>query len=454
MATIDGLVSGLNTSQIIKQLMSLERSSQDRLRVRQTQTETGITALRTLNAKFLSMAGAAKSLMGNIGWTAAVASTSDATRALSTAAAGAATGEVTFAVKQLATTAVLKSAGTVSATTAVVAAAGATFAITKDGVAINASTGDGTLAGLVAGINAAKAGVTATAVQVSPGAFALQLTSTTSGATTITVDSSPFSASSLGGVAEITPGVNAQLQVGVAADGTGGFAVERTSNTITDLLAGATITLVKQDPTVPVTVRVASDTAAVADNVAKLVDSLNATIAEMNRTGSYDATSKKSGPLYGDGAVRALRNQLLTAVTGNSTNASAVAGVSVQRDGTVSFDRAKFLTALEADPAGVRARLGEGTAAAPGLSARLSAIAAAASRPTDSTGTSGIITAAISNRERNITQIKGDIAKWDQRLELREQRLVSQFASLETALGSAQQQGQWLAGQIASLPRY
>jgi flagellar hook-associated protein 2 len=454
MAMIDGLVSGLNTTQIISQLMTLERSSQDRLKVKQAQTETGISALRSLNAKFLSNASSAKTLMGDSGWNAAAATTSDATRASASAKAGAAPGEVTFAVKQLAATEVLKSGGTVTATSDLVAAVGSTFTITKDGTAVSVNTGDGTLAGVVDGINAAKAGVTASMVQVSPGAYALQLTSTTSGTTAISVDGDPFSGSTLGQVSEITPGANTVLQVGVAADGSGGYTVERTSNTVSDLLSGATLTLLKQDATMPVTVRVASDSGAVADNVAKLVDNLNATLAEMTRTGSHDPTTKKSGALYGDGAVRGLRNHLVGAVSGTSATSPAVAGISVQRDGTVAFDRAKFLEALAADPDGVRARLGEGTVDAPGLSGRLSAIAEAASRPVDAVGGTGILTAAIGNRERTITQLKTDITRWDSRLELREQRLVAQFTAMEKALGSAQQQGQWLAGQIASLPRY
>jgi len=452
-ATIDGLVSGLNTTQIISQLMMLERRSQDRLKVEQARTETGISALRSLNTTFLGLAGSGKTLLGDSGWNAATATTSDATRASASATPGAAAGEVTFAVKQLAATEVLKSAGTVTATSDVVAAAGGTFTITRDGTAVSVSTGDGTLAGVVQGINAASAGVTASMVQVSPGAYALQLTATTSGATTISVDGDPFAGSTLGQVGEITAGANALLQVGVAADGSGGYAVERTSNTITDLLGGTTLTLLRQDATVPVTVRVASDSAAIADHVAKLVGDLNATLAEMTRTGSYDATTKKAGPLYGDGAVRGLRNQLLSGVSGASATSPAVAGISVQRDGTVAFDRTKFLEALADDPDGVRARLGEGTVDAPGLARRLSAIADAASRPQDAAGGTGLLTAAIGNRQRSITQLKSDITRWDSRLELREQRLVAQFTAMEKALGSAQQQGQWLAGQIASLPR-
>lgn len=460
---VDGLVSGLNTTQIISQLMTLERSSQNRLKDQQTTTESGITALRALNTRFLSVASAASSLTLSSGWNAAAAASTDPARATATAKAGASVGDVTFVVKQLASSEVWKSSGTVATADTVVAPAGSTLRISKDGTTKDITVGDGTLAGVVTAVNAAGAGVTASAVQISPGAFALQLTSTTPGQTALSVDASSFDPP-LGTLSRLTAGANATLQVGVAADGSGGYEVVRTSNTFDDLLKGTTISLLRQDATTPVTVRVASDSAAVADGVAKLIDAVNAALTEITRTGSYDATTKKGGVLHGDGAVRGLRAQLATAVMGTSGNTPSVAGVSVQRDGSIAFDRAKFLTALAADPEGTKARIGSGTPATvvdgvpvpavPGLATRLAAVADAASRGTGADGGTGILTAAIANRERSIGQLRTDISRWDSRLKQREDRLVAQFASLERALGSAQSQGQWLAGQIAGLPSW
>lgn len=461
--SVDGMVSGLDTSTIISQLMSLERSGQDRLKTRQAATESSITALRALNTRFLSITTAAKGLSATTGWNAATATTTDATRASATSKPGALAGDLSFTVTQLASSEVWKTSGTVASPDAQVAAAGASFTISKDGATKSISVGDGKLGSVVTAINAADAGVTASAVQVAPGSFTLQLTSSTSGETALSVGSDPFTAT-LGPLARLTAGRNATLQVGVAADGTGGYQVTRKTNTVDDLLKGTTISLLRQDPTTPVSVKVASDSGKIADGVAAMVDAVNSALNEITRTGSYDANTKKGGVLYGDGSVRSLKAQLVSAVTGGSGTSPAVAGVSVQRDGSVAFDRAKFLTALAADPDGVQARLGAGTpeqvtggvttAAVPGLAARLTAVAEAASRGQGATGGTGILTAAVANRERSISSLRTDISRWDTRLKLREERLVAQFARLETVLGSAQQQGQWLAGQIAGLPGY
>lgn len=456
MASIDGLASGLNTGAIIAQLMQLERQGQVRLQNQQKQTETAISALQNLNGKFLAVSSAAKLFSTgttSTGWNAMTALSTDPARATVTTTSGASTGDVTFAVKQLASAETWKTSGTTAALSDVVVAPGSSLTLTKDGVTKTVATGDGTLSSLIEGIKAAGGGVTASAVQVSPGAYALQLTSSSTGDTAISLTDSggldPFAGRPLGSLALVNDGKNALLQVGVAADGSGGYAVTRTSNTVTDLLAGTTITLLKQDPAVPVTVRTTSDATAVADNVAKLVDMVNSTLTEISRTGSYDSATKKAGILYGDGAVRSLRDRLVSAVTGGSTSSPGLVGVSVQRDGTVKFDRTKFLAELAKDPAAVQATLGEA-----GMAGRLAGVADAATRSQTAAGGTGIITGAVSNRQRSVTSLQSDIKQWDNRLALREQRLTAQFASLEKALGSAQSQGQWLSGQLAGLPSW
>ncbi len=453
MASIDGLASGLNTSEIIGQLMQLERRGQVRLKDQQRQTETAITALRALNTKFQSLGTAARAMNTTSGWSAMTSTSSDPARVRVAASSGAEAGEVSFTVTQRATAEVWKTSGTTSATTDVVVAAGTSLTLTKDGVATSIATGDGTLDALVRAVNDAGSGVKATAVQVSPGAYALQLTSTTTGTTSISLTDAagvdPFSGGALTSLDLVTDGSDAVLQVGVAADGTGGYQVTRKSNTIKDLLTGTTIDLLQQSSTAVVTVRTAADSAAVADNVAKMVDAVNAALGEIMRTGSYDSATKKTGVLHGDSAIRSLRAGVAQAVTGTSDSSHGLVGVSVQRDGTIAFDRAKFLAALEKDPAAVQSVLGEG-----GLASRLVAVAEGASRSSAATGGPGIITAAISSRERSVAALRQDITEWDQRLELREERLRAQFGSLEKALSAAQSQGQWLAGQIASLPTY
>lgn len=452
MAGVDGLVSGMNTAQIISQLMQLERMPQTRLKTQQNVAQRTIDIYRSVNTHLLALKTAGESLTTGTGWSLTKATSSDATRVTATASAGAKTGSLSFTVDQLAAAGSSASAGTVTGTGTVVATAGSTIRLTKGTTATSIAVGDGTLDSVVKAINAAGAGVTAAAVQVSTGEYKLQLTSTTTGAnTSITLDDgaggNPFAGSTLGGVQQVVTGKDAKLQVG----GTAGYTVTRSSNTISDLMDGVTLTLSKADPATSVTIDVTSDAAATADAVGKMIDNVNAALADIKKNTSYDPATKKAALLVGDGMLRDLQQRLLGAVSGGSTDAST-AGITVTRDGTLAFDRTKFLDAYGKDPAGTQALVG-GSKDKPGIAERLRGVADAAVRSATATGGPGLLTASIKSHEDEIRGLTANISSWDARLTMREAKLRRQFAGLETALGKLQQQGQWLAGQIAGLPR-
>ena len=56
---IDGMISGLNTTDLINQLMQAEAIPQTLLKTKQTNTTTLVTALQALNTKVSSLADAA-----------------------------------------------------------------------------------------------------------------------------------------------------------------------------------------------------------------------------------------------------------------------------------------------------------------------------------------------------------------------------------------------------------
>lgn len=195
---------------------------------------------------------------------------------------------------------------------------------------------------------------------------------------------------------------------------------------------------------------VTADAEGIADQVAKMVDAANAAAGEIKRLTGYDATNKKGGVLLGDSVVRRLQQDLAQAVgnaVGNNTIASpSLAGVEVSRDGSYTFDRAKFLEQYGKNPAAVEGLLGKGTTDDPGVAGRLEALGKAAVL----TGT-GRLTTAIAGREDEVRGLGQRIGEWDARLELRERTLRRQFTAMETALGQMRQQSQWLAAQIAGL---
>jgi len=470
MPAIDGLSSGLDTASIIKQLMQLERIPQSRLQGKQNATESSLGSLRTLSSKFLSMSGTAAALGAALPgavpanppapspWQLTSASSNDSARTTASAIAGAPAGTLTFHVQQLAAAASSLS-GTYSGTTAPVAVDGGgvpqtSLTLTKGtGTPVVIPTGDGSLAATVAAINAAKAGVTASMVQMvaatdtTPAQYRMQLTSTTTGA------NSTVSLNGAGGV-ELVPtvavgGKDAILDLG------GGTLITRSSNTISDVMEGVTLTLSKADTKTgtafdgpPVTVSVKKDDNGIAAKVQALVDAANAARSDAKSLTAFDPVSKAKGRLYGESMVRGLVDEVRGTVP-DALSKVAQAGVTVGRDGVISFDKATFLKALEANPAGVEAALG-----ANGMAGRMLTLGDAVSRGPAADGGPGRIASAITSKESQISSLKSNIESWDSRLAMKEKQLQRQYTSLETALGKAQSQGAWLSSQLANLPKW
>jgi len=69
-------------------------------------------------------------------------------------------------------------------------------------------------------------------------------------------------------------------------------------------------------------------------------------------------------------------------------------------------------------------------------------------------GTGGVINSAIANEGTLITSLSSQKSAWDVRLAAKETALRAQYTAMETAMQSAQSQGTWLTGQIASLPKF
>ena len=216
----------------------------------------------------------------------------------------------------------------------------------------NVSVGTGTLSSVVNAINQTNVGVSAAAVKVGTNAYRLQITSTDAGsAGRLNLDTSAFTG--IGGITTISTGTNAKITIG---DGDGAYSVESSSNNVTGVLPGVTIAL-KTISTDPVTVSVARDPNTLADKVNTVVKAVNDAITLIKSQSAYNAATKTSGPLGGTAAMRSIMSSLTQAisktVTGNTLGAANQLGISVNRDGGVDFNRAKFLTAYNNDPEAV-----------------------------------------------------------------------------------------------------
>jgi flagellar hook-associated protein 2 len=455
--SVDGLISGMDTTSLITQLLQAEAGPQTALKKRLTVAETSASAYRTVNTAFAAVRSAAEAVLKSDTWTPMKATSSASSVAVS-ASNGAQPGSLTFTVDELATSHSVLNRTTPGTWTSATSAYGAAEieVFDENGVALTPKItigGTGTLADAAAAINADTTHkLSASVVQLSTGEAALRITSEETGA------ASKFSLAGAGSFTDNTVGRDAKISIGVDNP----VSVTSATNTFDSVLPGATLT-VSQKGTEKITVSIADDPNAVAAKVQSLVDAVNSALTTVK---TYTNNSKGStAALRGDFSVNQLAGQLLDAVSFavGPDGSPAKVGFELSKDGKVSFDKNVFLNALKEDPA-LAQRMAGGTAAgigpdaiagtgddvaASGVAGRLLQVAKSAS---DST--TGALSKLAQGQDSLAEDIQDKIEAWDIRLAKRKEMLTRQFTAMETALSGLKNQSTWLAGQINGLPQW
>ncbi|AIV40077.1 flagellar filament capping protein FliD [Curtobacterium sp. MR_MD2014] len=451
---IDGLVSGLKTSDLINSLMTIEQVPQTLLKNKLTDTNSFVSSLQTINSLVQTLAtkagDAAKATSLDV-----YAAKSSSTGVTVATDATASAGSVSFQVGSTAAAHV----GVTAAMSTWASAAEPLTLVGADGKKTTVTPASGSLDDAVSAINKAGAGVTATKVAAGTDTdgtklYRLQLTATKTGAAAsfalyrgTSDDVTAGTATNVftqPGAAVVTQGKDASvtLWAGTAAAQT----VTSATNTFDDLLPGLDVT-VTQTTTDPVTVTVAQDTTKAQAVASGLVDALNAitsyyatnTAVTSTTSPTTGTTSTKAGVLTGDGttrdAVQRLTTTMSTPVNGKSPSSI---GIVIQKDGTFSFDAAVFQKALADDPQGTQAMLS-------GVATNVGAAATAASDKY-----TGSITTSITGQQSVAKDLTTQIDNWSDRLTARRATLQAQYSALETSLSKLQSQSAWLSSQLAS----
>lgn len=459
---IDGLISGLKTTDLINSLMSVEAGPQTLLKTRVATTDTFVSALQSLNAKVASLATSALTAATPASWQA-VTATSSAASASATASAGAQPSSLSFTVDALATsqTSVTGSlaglaalfGGTVPASVTVVTGSGASAKLASIDL-----TNVTTLAGFASAINASGAGVSASVVKVSATDSRLQLTgSATGAASAFDLYSGTVTAADLASPTPPTAVVARGAATTAAQDaqitlwpGSGAAQpVTSSTNTFSGILSGVdlTVSAVTAAGAAPATITVARDDAALKTLASGLVTNIQMVLSEIaSRTQNSSTTAAdgrtvvKGGVLSGDSAVRSLTDSVLAAASGpvNGISPSTI-GIVLGKDGTISYDDTIFSAALAADPAKVQAVVA-------GIADRLQKAASAQSDPT-----TGALTLKIQGQQSYRTSLNDQVNSWDNRLAMRRAALEKTYAALEVSLSNLNAQSAWLTSQISSL---
>jgi flagellar hook-associated protein 2 len=456
MSLSTGLISGMDTGAIVNQLMQIEANPQTLLTQRLDKAQNQATAYRAINTRFDALLKAAQSVTKDSAWNPVKASSSSTT-VTTTSTAGASTGSLTFKVDNVATSHSVisdkKWPVTGTQTAADVSYGTGSIDITVGGTTKSVTIGGtGSLADAVKAINAdTSLKLSATAVKVSATEYRLQVTAKATGA------AATFDVGPADDFDPVTQGTDAKLTVGT---GIAAYEVSSPTNTFTGLLDGTTVTVT--EPASNVTVKVVDDPSAVATKVSALVNSANGLL---DAIAAYTKADSSSAALKGDATLRQLSSQVLDTVSrmAGAGGSASQAGLELTRDGHLTFDPEKFTAKLAADPALVRA-LFAGTAVTAGqdtpattddvttptgVAAKLEALA---KRASDSA--TGMLTSLAKSKDSMAGDLEDRIADWDIRLELRRTALTRQFTAMETALGTLQNQSNWLGAQLASLPSW
>ncbi|MBI1758578.1 MAG: flagellar filament capping protein FliD [Actinobacteria bacterium] len=425
--SVDGLVSGLNTTQIIAKLMQVEARQQTALKGKVAAEQARVSALQSVNTKLAAVQSAADTLTQSSAWKAVTASSSS-TAVTATATSGTATGSLTFDVTGLAKAHAL----TVSLPGAALAVPGSGIDVSIGGAPpTHLTLGTDDADGVVQAINDANLGVRATLITTDQGSL-VQLAATAAGA------ASSFTVSGLSAApAVLVQGSDAQITVGNPL--AGGYTVSSPTSTFSGLIPGVTLTTSALQA--GVTVSVTPNPSTIADSMQALVTAANAALTEIGNQSAY-GTNGTNAPLAGTQAIRQIQQSLLGSVSSGSVDYGSYATIGIQLDsnGQLAFDRATFLSAYGADPTTT-----QGTVAS-GLAAQLKAVAAAATDPT-----SGSVTLTIQGANDAVRSLNDHIADWTARLGARQAALQRQFSTLEVALGRLRNQSSWLSGQLSGL---
>lgn len=427
-SSIDGLISGLSTSDLISKLMQTESAGQTRLKTKVNSQQQVITSLQSINTKVAALKTATAAATDALNWSSAKATSSSDAISVS-AGSGATTGKLILDVKELAQVGV-KTAKVAAATTDITDTTGLSITIGATTTQITPTVD--TAQGVVDAINKAGIGVSATLVNSSDNGTILQLTGTKTGT------DNEFSVSGLTpALTQISAAANARIQVGNPASG--GYSLTSSTNTFTNVLPNVTLTANKMQD--GITVTVGSDVDTVASKVQAMVDAANNLMTEAGTQTAIktSATGTVSGnALSGNLMVRQLQQSVLSSVTNGMADFGSFKQIGVQTDryGKLTFDKVAFTAAYTADPTKTQNAISNGIGKAfTDLTTRAN---------TD-------ITSVIQSGNNTIRGLNDQIDNWSVRLQIRQATLQRQFTNLEVALGKMKDQSSWLAGQISAL---
>lgn len=457
---VGGLMSGLDTNSIITQMMQLERRPILLLQQKEAGIQARISALGSLKSGLAGLQTSTKALKSTSGFGSMLATSGNSTVLTATASSSAVAGNYQVEVTALAQSQQVRSSAFAASDEEV---GTGTLTITVgsgDPVVITIGEDDKTLAGIALAINDAEAGVTAGVVNDGNGNYYLTLASEETGTAntiSLSIDDDDLVDNDAAGLSKLytTPAAQTLTQTQAAANAAlsvNGIAVERSGNTISDLIEGLTITLKQDDVGNPFELVVAKDNSTITANVKDFVKQYNALNETLKSLSGYNSATKKGGILQGDSLTRQMQGQVRAFMHRQFGDSSqdirrlSDLGLSVDKDGKLSLNETTLNSALADNREEVEAFFTSTDTDSEGFAVQLDTVLDAYLQ----SGT-GLLAAKEKGLKSSVDLIGDQVERIELRLSKREENLRKQFESLEGLMAQFTSTSSSLDQQLQSL---
>lgn len=365
MFSIDGLVSGLDTTSIIEGLVSIQRSQVDRLNLRKDEILTKQTAFQGIEARILSM----RSSMSQLNRTSSsvfdktLGTSSDESILTVTTSSKAIEGSYVVRVNSLAKAHQIGSQGFDSDSSTITSGTISFQVGDRPATEITIDESNNTIDGLINAINTQSDDISASVVfDQANQANRILLTSRHTGQSnqiTVTNNLAATSGSAtrpdFSGQA-IQEAANAAIQLG---SGPGAIVAEYDTNKVEGLISNVTIDLLKVDTETDVTINITRDTEAASTAIRDFVDEYNSIISYIDEQTQFNTETNVASPLLGNRNVSTIKDRLGALITetvpglGSDLNRFSQIGIEIDTRGRLSINSAELDRALNGEIEGV-----------------------------------------------------------------------------------------------------
>lgn len=363
--SIDGLISGLDTTSIIEGLVALQEQQIDRLNVRRDEILVEQTAFQGIEARLTAFRSTLGQLnrSANSVFEASSGTSSDEDILTVSAGGGAAEASYVVRVNSLARAQQLSSQGFDRESTTI--SEGTISFRVGDNAAteITIDESNNTVNGLVDAINVQSDDISASIVRdQANGTDRILLTSRLTGAANEIEITNNLGAAGENVVRPdfsgppVQEASNAAIQLG---SGPGAIIAEFDTNTVDELIEDVTLNLSAADVDREVTINVERDTEAAEETIRRFVDEYNGIVNFIDQQTQFNPDTGVGSPLIGNRSVANLENTLSALVTeavpglDSSLNRFSQIGISIGAQGQLSLDSEQLSDALDGNIEGV-----------------------------------------------------------------------------------------------------